>query len=164
MSAQSLASLIERARIFPQQWNAYMTRFAKVLSGGMVNYQKITFSYADLVNGSAVSKGFKLPASAVVLKATVHVTSAITYNGDGGSSISLGAQSAVDLKAATLVSNAFWSATGYKAGIPVNTAATLVPMTSEKQMTATLALGGTDTALTGGSFDLWIEWVDGNAT
>lgn len=162
MSAQSMSKLVSLAKTFPQQWNNYMTRFAKVLSGGVVNFQKMTISYSDLVDGTSVAFGDALPAGAVITKATIHVTSGFTSDGDGSSTISLGAATATDLKAATAVSDALWANTGYKAGVPVDTVATQVPLSAAGQMTAKLTIAATDTKLTGGQFDLWIEWVDGN--
>ncbi len=132
-------------------------------SGLAVKYlATATFDYAALdsagVANSATGShglGVYLPTGAIITRAWYQVDTTFTSATDSAT-IALTANSAGDLKAAVAISD---GTNPYDAGIfdgiPVDTAATKIALTAERQLIATVAV----TALTAGKLDLFVEYV-----
>lgn len=117
-------------------------------------------SYDFAVQGGAISaiklldpagNVATLPDKAVITQ--VYIDTITTPTSAGSATIAIGANTATDLKAATAIA----TYTGVIAGVPVGTGATMVKVTAERQILATVAV---DT-LTAGKFDVYIDYVLG---
>lgn len=135
-----------------------------------VYVQRLSVGFAALnTAGSAVALnlGSQLPNKAIIKQVYYNVTTTFVDNGTSGdadtSTLSIGANSAVDLKAAIAISNGAnpWDA-GIGAGIPINTAASMVKTTAARFVNITWTHGsGNSTALTAGAMDIFVEYVIG---
>lgn len=131
--------------------------------------QKLNVGFAALNtagSGVALSLG-NLPAKAIITNVFFNVLTSFTDNGTSSdadtSTISAGAVTQVDLKAAIAISNGAnpWNA-GFTAGIPVGTAATFVKPAAAAHVTVTWTHGsGNSTALVTGNMDVFVEYVQG---
>lgn len=115
-------------------------------------------------SGVALNLSNSLPINAIIKNVYADVSTAFVDNGTSGnantSTISLGANTGVDLKAAVALSG---YTTGIKAGVPINTAATMVKLTAARIVTATWTHGtGDSTALTAGQMNVYVEYVLGS--
>ena len=114
-------------------------------------------SYDFAVDGGAVGaitlRGDSLPAGAVILDAYLKVTTAPTSG--GAATISLGAETAAGLQAATAFDGAPFSTTGTKR---ITFTATTAPVTTTvvRAITATVAVA----ALTAGAFTVVVEYIE----
>lgn len=95
-----------------------------------------------------------LPKGAIIKQVICHVITAVTSG--GAATVSLGANTAVDLLAAT--AKATFSLDALVAGIPVSTAATSVRTTAKEALTASIAVA----ALTAGKIECFNEYFLGN--
>ncbi len=125
--------------------------------------QKYTVTAAQLVaSGTAVAllSGAALPVGAIVTRSFIRVTASFTGNGDSGSTIKLGIQDqSVDVHASGALST---YAAGMVEGVSTGTAANMkIIATTAKQLAVTWTIGGTDTSLSAGSMDVYIEYVNG---
>jgi hypothetical protein len=91
----------------------------------------------------------KLPANAVIKQVTIDILTAMTSTGGTGT-IALKAQSAGDLLAAVDAD----TISGLVAGVPVGTAATMIKLTAERTIIASVAVA----ALLTGKFNVVIEY------
>lgn len=139
---------------------------------GALLLQRCTVTYAQL---NAATSGVALalplasviPNKAIVKQVWYNVTTTFVDNGTStdadSSTIALGFNTTVDLKAAIAISNGAnpWDA-GIGAGIPIGTAATMIKATADRTPTAKWTHGtGDSTALTAGSMNVYIEYVEG---
>lgn len=92
----------------------------------------------------------KLPSGAIVTKAYINIVQAMVSTGGTGT-IAVSIQSAGDLLAAVDAD----TLSGVTAAIPVGTAATMIKLTAERTLTATVATA----AITAGKFDVFVEFV-----
>lgn len=130
-----------------------------------VQLQKIHLTAAALVaagTGVALGLGTAIPNKAIIKRVWADVTAGFTGDGDGSTTISLGFNTATDVKTAAAVSGAPWSTTGDKDFIEVDSAATRLKLSQTNQLTATMTINSTDTTLTAGACDIYVEWVQGS--
>lgn len=120
------------------------------------NVLRATYDFA--VNGGAIGdialldvdgNAAIIPDNAVITKVLVDVITAATSG--GAATVALKSEAAADLLAATAVA----SVTGFLDGKPVNTAATVVKLSADRTIKATVAAF----ALTAGKFHVFIEYV-----
>lgn len=120
---------------------------------------KCVYSFA--IQGGAVStikllddqgNAAILPSKAIITGVYCDFYTAFTSG--GSATVALGANTTVDLLAATAVA----SCTGLVAGIPVSTAATSVKLTAQRQIAMTIAVA----ALTAGLANIFVEYVYSN--
>lgn len=90
-----------------------------------------------------------LPSKAIITQVYSDVVTAPTSG--GSATMSLGANTTVDLLAATAVAS--W--TGTQAGIPVGTAATMVKLTAQRNIVMAIAVA----ALTAGKINVFVDFV-----
>lgn len=90
-----------------------------------------------------------LPNKAIITQVYTDTVTAVTTGAAG--TLALTANASGDLKAA--LAAASW--TGVQAGVPVGTAATMVKLTAQRQITAEIATG----ALTAGKVNFFIDYV-----
>jgi hypothetical protein len=97
-----------------------------------------------------------IPNKAVVTRAWYEVNTTFTSATDAAT-IALKVNSANDLKSAVAISNGAnaWDASIVD-GIPVDTAATRIKITAERELTATVAVE----ALTAGKLTLFVEYIE----
>lgn len=101
--------------------------------------------------------GIYVPDKAVIKRAWYNVITTFTSATDAGT-VALSAQSANDLKAAIAISNgANPFDAGILEGVPVDTAATRIKLTAERELVATVAVE----ALTAGKLVLYVEYIEG---
>lgn len=138
-----------------------------VLMGTVVDQaqrvQRVTVGYASLVDGSAVTFGEYIPDNAIITQVFIDVTTTFVGNVDDSSTIKMGIEDQDDdTVAAVAISNGAnpWDA-GIKAGIQVDTAATMVKLSARRKLAVTWT-SNADSALTAGSMDVFISWVQGN--
>lgn len=135
-----------------------------------VYMQRVSVGFAALnaaTSGVAVTLGTAIPNKAIIQQVYYNVTTTFLDNGTAGnldtSTLSIGANTAVDLKAAIAISNGAnaWDA-GIGAGIPLGTAATMVKTTASRFINVTWTHGtGDSTALVAGAMDIYIQYVQG---
>lgn len=130
---------------------------------GAVKVQKFTVGFAALNSagtGVAALFGTAIPVGAIVVRSFINVTSSFTGNGDAGSTIKVGVQDQAatgDVHASGALSV---YAAGLVEGVSTGSAATMKPVsTSVKQLAVIWTIGGTDTALTAGAMDVYVETV-----
>jgi hypothetical protein len=159
ISAQALALPVSPAAV---EWTmnhsgpkAAQVQLGTLLTRNKVHVIRATYDFA--VQGGAIGsvnlKDFdgnaaKLPLGAIIKQVLIDVVTAPTSG--GAATIALTAQSAGDLKAATAIA----SYTGLVAGVPVGSAATMIKLTAERTISATIATA----ALTGGKINVLIEY------
>lgn len=141
-----------------------------VSANGLTNVKSALVTFAQLNaagTGVALPLGFAIPDKHIIKQVYYNVLTTFKDTGTSGdadsSTLSLGANSAVDLKAAVAISDGTnpWDA-GIKAGIPINTVATMVKTTAERQCSVTWTAGtGNATALEAGSMVVYVEFVKG---
>lgn len=139
-----------------------------ILQGTQVTTQRLRVTYSALNakgTGVALSLGNSIPSGAVIKQVYYVVQTTFVDSGTSGdadtSTLSIGANTNVDLKAAIAISNGAnpWDA-GIGAGIPVNTAATMVKTTAARNIKVVWTAGtGNATALTAGVMDVFVDYV-----
>lgn len=104
---------------------------------------------------AAHGTGVYLPINAVITKVMFHVKTTFTSATDAGT-IAVKSEAANDLTTAIAISDVSnpWDA-GFKAGIPVDTAATAVFLSAEREIILTVAVE----ALTAGKLIGFVEYV-----
>lgn len=147
---------------FGDKWNFTITQGTQVVT------QRLRVTYSALNakgTGVALSLGNSIPSGAVIKQVYYRVITTFVDSGTAGnadtSTISIGANTNVDLKAAIAISNGAnpWDA-GVGAGIPVNTAATMVVTTAARNIKVVWTAGtGDATALTAGVMDVFVDYV-----
>lgn len=147
---------------FGDKWNFTITQGTQVTTQRL----RVTFSALNAkTSGVALSLGNSVPIGAVIKQVyyvvqTTFVDSGTSSNADT-STISIGANTNVDLKAAVAISNGAnpWDV-GIAAGIPINTAATMIKLTAARNIKVVWTAGtGDATALTAGVMDIFVEYV-----
>jgi len=129
---------------------------------GLVGNAKMTYDFA--VDGGAIGTIIplgspKLPAGAIIIGGVIDVTTLLTSGGAATVGLGLGSGAQVaSLFAPITVAGAPWSTAGLKAVIPIWTAATMVKVAAETQLSLTIAAF----AVTAGKFDVNLEFVIGN--
>lgn len=124
----------------------------------------IRAQYDFAVQGGAISSitlkdqegnAAKLPDNAIITHAYYDVITTLTSATDAAT-VALTSEGAGDIKAAVAISNGAnaWDA-GFHEGVPVGTAATMVKMSAERTLLATIAVE----AVTAGKFELFVEYV-----
>lgn len=118
---------------------------------------RATYSFA--VNGGLVSTiplfgALNIPNGAIIIGGGISIPVTVPASG-GGATISVGLNTTTDLLAAAAISGAPWSTTGYKAIIPVFTAASAVVATAARDISITIGTA----ALTAGIFDVWVVYL-----
>lgn len=104
--------------------------------------------------GAITLRGDKLPSGAVILSSVIKVDTVVTSG--GAATVSIGVQSATDVRAAATLSTApALDATGNKLGATTRASAP-VSTTADKDVVATVAVA----ALTAGRFSVLIEYVE----
>ena len=147
---------------FGDKWNF------TILQGQQVTTQRVRVTYTALnaaTTGVAISLGRSIPSGAIIKQVYYVVQTTFLDSGTAGnadtSTISIGANTNVDLKAAVAISNGAnpWDA-GIAAGIPVNTAATMIKLTAARSIKVVWTAGtGDATALTAGVMDIYVDYV-----
>lgn len=147
---------------FGDKWNF------TILQGQQVTTQRLRVTYSALntaTSGVALSLGRSIPSGAVIKQVYYVVSTTFVDNGTSTdadtSTISIGANTNVDLKAAISIVNGAnpWDA-GIGAGIPINTAATMVKLTAARNIKVVWTHGtGDSTALTAGVMDIYVDYV-----
>lgn len=102
--------------------------------------------------------GVYLPAKAIITSAYYQVITGFTSAGGNAGTVALQAEGANDLVTATAVSNAIYGTTGIKACVPVQTAATMVQVSVERELKAVVA----GQVMTAGKLMLTVEYVIGD--
>jgi hypothetical protein len=100
--------------------------------------------------------GVFLPTKAIIVRASFQTVTGFT-SAANTATIALSAQTANDLKTATLVSDAVYVAAGYNDGVPAHSATTGIVLTAQRELVATVAVQ----ALTAGKLVLYIEYIIG---
>lgn len=134
----------------------------------VVQRLQVTFAMLNAIgSGVALNMGGMLPIASIIKNVYYNVLTTFLDNGTSSnldsSTLSIGANTAVDLKAAIAISNGAnpWDA-GIGAGIPVGTAATFVKTTAARNLNVTWTHGsGDSTALVAGEMYLFVEYVQG---
>lgn len=147
---------------FGDKWNFTITQ------GTQVTTQRLRVTYQALnakTSGVALSLGNSIPSGAVIKQVYYVVQTTFADSGTSTdadtSTISIGANTNVDLKAAIAINNGAnpWDA-GIAAGIPINTAATMVKLTAARNIKVVWTAGtGNATALTAGVMDIYVDYV-----
>ncbi len=147
-----------------QQGEQFTCQLVSVRGLTRVLHKKFTFAQLNAaLSGNSLPFLFGMPINSIVKQVYYNVITTFTDNGTSGnvgtSTISMGLNTAVDLKAAaTLVGGTL--AAGIKAGIPINTVATMIKATADRVPTITWTAGSGDaTALTAGELDMYVEFV-----
>lgn len=132
--------------------------------------QRLAVGFADLNaagSGVALVLGLAIPINAIIKKVYYNVTTTFADNGTSTdqdtSTLSIGANSAVDLKAAVTIANGAnaWDV-GIVDGIPTGTAATMVKATAARHVNVSWTHGsGNSTALIAGQMNVYVEYVLG---
>lgn len=131
-----------------------------------VQVQRISVGYAALVaagTGNAALFGTAIPDNAIIKRAYYDVTTTFAGNGNDGSTIKVGLEDQDnDVVAAVAISDAGnpWDA-GLQEGIQDGTMAAALKLTAARKLAVTWTTGGTDTALSAGALDFFVEWVPG---
>jgi hypothetical protein len=125
--------------------------------------QKYTITAAQLVSsgsGVALLSGVALPVGAIVTRSFIHVSTSFAGNGDSGSTIKIGIQDqSVDVHASAALST---YSGGMVEGVSTGTAANMkIIATTAKQLAVTWTIGGTDTSLSAGLMEVYLEYVNG---
>jgi len=129
----------------------------------VVQSQRIRVDYDDLSDGVPLDVGTALPDNAIITRVYYEVLTTWAGDGDDSSTINIGSPEAVDdLVAATAISAGgnVWDA-GFHEGIQDGTAANYVKLTAAGSIQVELNIVSTDTAVTAGSMDIFVEWVQG---
>lgn len=126
-------------------------------SYGTVKLARGDYSFA--VDGGAVSTialtgGSALPAGALILSASIEVTTVPTSG--GAATIAVQTESAGDVQAAAAISGAPWSTTGLKLS-SARTRAT-VPLKLAAASDLSIVVAGA--ALTAGAFRVYVEYIE----
>lgn len=109
---------------------------------GQVGYCRVTYDFA--VDGGAIAaivpaNAVALPAKAVITNAWAHVLTAFTSGGSAQFAVSI--EAANDLRTAATITTGGFDSTGFKALIPVGTAATFVQTTvATRKLTLTVSV------------------------
>lgn len=109
---------------------------------GLVGYCRVTYDFA--VDGGAIAAivpavAVVLPAKAVITNAWAHVLTAFTSGGSAQFAVSI--EGANDLRTAAIIATGGFDTTGFKALIPVGTAATFVQTTvATRKLTMTVSV------------------------
>lgn len=119
-------------------------------------YDSAALDSAGVSNSTiaAHGTGVFLPTRAIIKRAWFQVVTAFTSATNAGT-IALSVQSANDLKTATAVSNAIYGTAIITDGVPVDSAATRILLTAQRELVATVAVE----ALTAGKLVLFVEYV-----
>ena len=142
---------------------------AKVLSSmlsntaGVRKVHRYDVGYAALnTAGTAVPLllGTAIPDNAIILHAHYEVVTEFTGNGDGTSNLSMGIENQVDDLQSDQIGNAGW-AQGFLDTACDGTAAERIKLSAARQLAVIWTIGGTDTALTAGAMNVFIEYVVG---
>lgn len=105
---------------------------------------------------AAHGTGVYIPKNAIITRAWFQVKTAFTSSTNAGT-IAISAQTANDIKTATAVSNAIYGTAIVTDGVPVDTAATRIVLTAEREIVCTVAIE----ALTAGKLYIFVEYVLG---
>jgi len=129
--------------------------------------QRVSIGFAALNaagTGVPVSLGVDIPDKAIIKNVYYNVLTTFLDSGTAGnadtSTLSIGANTNVDLKAAVSIANGAnaWDA-GIVAGIPLGTVATFVKTTAARKIKVVWTAGtGNATALTAGAMDIFVEY------
>lgn len=117
---------------------------------------KVTYDFT--VNGGLVSTinlsalSAQIPNNAIVRQCWINTLVAPTSG--GSATIALGLNTTVDLLAATAYTSFVTSGNAMLAGIPINTAATMVKATAARRITLTIGTA----ALTAGKIDVYCDY------
>lgn len=137
----SLGSLIHK------NVNVVVGKYSYAVQGGAVGDVNLL---SDLLDTNST---ITLPDNAVVKQVWVDVLTSVT--GGYNSSVAVKAQTTADLYAATAVGSV---TAGIKAGVPVGTAATMIKLTADRTLKATIS----NDSLTAGVFNAYVEYVLGD--
>lgn len=119
-----------------------------------VDRHVINAVYDFAIHGGAIASiglGVKLPPGAVVLSGLMKV---ITVPVGAGASIGVLLATSGDVVAVAALSGAPWSTTGIKDVVPVGTAATMIALTAEKELTVVVSAA----VLTAGKWELVLNY------
>ncbi|CAB4149691.1 hypothetical protein UFOVP558_19 [uncultured Caudovirales phage] len=162
------ATLILKNQFGEQSNNTVLS--TGTFGGYGVYVQRLSVTFAQLntaTSGVALSLGVALPDKAIIRQVYYNVRTTFADSGTAGdadtSTLSIGANTNVDLKAAVTIANGAnaWDA-GIGAGIPVGTAATMVKTTAARNIKVVWTAGtGNATSLTAGAMDIFVEYVYG---
>lgn len=137
----------------------YLTPRGEVVYEDGLTVKKVAVATYDFAEHGgaigAINLGVFLPDNAVIRRAWYDVVTTFTSATDAAT-VALKAQTAGDIKAAVAISDVGnpWDA-GNKDGIPVDTAATAIKLTAERELVLTVATE----ALTAGKLVLFVEYV-----
>ena len=125
--------------------------------------QRITVAASSLTDGSAVLFGTAIPDNAIITRTWYDVTTTFAGDVDDSSTIKIGLEDQDnDVVAAIAISNVAnpWDA-GQAEGIQDGTAANMIKLTAARQLAVTWT-SNADAALSAGSMDVFVEWVQGS--
>lgn len=137
---------------------------ANLKSGDGLTMKKLaraTFSYSDQSGSGAYDTSVTLPDNAIITKVYYDVTTTFGGDGDDSSTIAIHVEGANDIVTATAISTGgdIWDV-GIHEGIPkTEDTATWVKTTQARNITVTVAINATDTALDAGSMVIFVEYV-----
>lgn len=122
--------------------------------GHSIGHAYAEFNVSSQKPAGTYTLGLKLPAGAIVLQGLVDVVTTFTSATDAAT-IALRIQSANDLVSAIAISNGAnpWDA-GLKATVPVDTAATAIKLTAEREVQAVVAVE----TLTAGKLRVYVRY------
>lgn len=125
--------------------------------------QRFSVAYSDLTDGTAVLFGTAIPDNAIITRAWYDVTTTFVGDTDDGSTLKFGLEDqdndVVAAAAISAVGNP-WDA-GQAEGIQDGAAANMIKLTAARQLACTWT-SNTDSALTAGALDMFVEWVQGS--
>lgn len=136
----SVAAKVRLGNVLDNQLGAVQGHYSFAVSGGAIGAISLLDDDGQVL---------KLPANAVIKNVIIDVITVPTSL--GSATVSFGAVSGVDLKAATAIA----SITGDVQGIPNGAVGNMIKLTSEKTITMTVAVA----ALTAGKLNVVIEYV-----
>lgn len=121
---------------------------------------KGTFSYSDKSVSGSCNVGDPIPSGAILLRSYVDVTTTFKGNGDDSSTLAItSGQGANDVVLAVAIKTGTPWDKGLHEGIQSGSMANAIKLTAERQPQVVVAIASTDTALTAGSMDIYIEYV-----
>lgn len=138
------------------------TDAAAAAVAGAPRLTTVSVDYTDLSaagTGVAALLGTAIPDAAIIKKVWYEVTDSFVGDGDNASTVKMGLEDQDDDVAAAAALSS-WAA-GLDDGIQDGSAANMLKLTADRQLAVTWTAGGSDTDLTAGHVEVYIEWTPG---
>lgn len=135
-------------------------------TAGAVKTRRYSIAYTDLTGagtGVAFTTGTALPDNAIITRSWYEVTTTFAGDGDDSSTIKIGLEDQDnDVVAAVAIKTGTDWDEGFHEGIQDGTAAAFIKTTTAtRQLAVTWTAVATDTTLTAGAMDVFVEYVVG---